>query len=480
MSFVLKRISNIVSFSALVVCLCWTVLNIGSVFAIYPSPFQVILLAALVGSFIALSRLVEQQCFERFIRSSCTRLVCWILLSPAWLALLSLTEVHYGDHRPLGYPELRTWFFLMVPLLGIGYAMLIATWFYEMRDDTDRDLFGSSLPLVIVAVALFVPFFSPTYFGALYFFILTILACLPICSRVSSPSAASPAEHSGWALSSRDRFLMPALCMLGLVFLILGGIALGFWGLADSIFFAGALMVLGFFGVQIYLNSIKEPMRWGRVLLGSASLIAITFVLGLFLGFTEIDTYQLEIVLFGATCFIIGMFFLIAFITRLTSEYFMRTSMLSLAAFYLSSLIAVLLVDWYVQLEGRNVENDVFILLLLSAIAIAWILFLIFSQRKPSELLLLLAGDDAIITETVYVEDPTFDESCQELADFFELTARESEVLPLLARGKTAAAIATELFISRNTVSTHTKHIYSKLGINSQDQLIELVDSSQS
>jgi ATP/maltotriose-dependent transcriptional regulator MalT len=48
------------------------------------------------------------------------------------------------------------------------------------------------------------------------------------------------------------------------------------------------------------------------------------------------------------------------------------------------------------------------------------------------------------------------------------LTAREVEVLRLVARGLTDAQVADELVLSRRTVSTHLSSIYSKLGIGSR------------
>lgn len=44
-----------------------------------------------------------------------------------------------------------------------------------------------------------------------------------------------------------------------------------------------------------------------------------------------------------------------------------------------------------------------------------------------------------------------------------ELSDRELEVLGCLARGRTTAQIASELFISENTVKTHVRHILEKL-----------------
>jgi DNA-binding CsgD family transcriptional regulator/tetratricopeptide (TPR) repeat protein len=48
------------------------------------------------------------------------------------------------------------------------------------------------------------------------------------------------------------------------------------------------------------------------------------------------------------------------------------------------------------------------------------------------------------------------------------LTAREAEVLTLVARGKTNRAIAAELYISEKTVASHLNHIFTKLGLTSR------------
>ena len=48
------------------------------------------------------------------------------------------------------------------------------------------------------------------------------------------------------------------------------------------------------------------------------------------------------------------------------------------------------------------------------------------------------------------------------------LTAREIEVLHLLAQGLTSAQIAEQLVISVVTVNFHVRSIYSKLGVTSR------------
>ena len=57
------------------------------------------------------------------------------------------------------------------------------------------------------------------------------------------------------------------------------------------------------------------------------------------------------------------------------------------------------------------------------------------------------------------------------------LTERESAVLNLLAEGRSQREIATSLFISHNTVKTHLKSVYRKLGVTSRDAAVEQLRS---
>lgn len=65
---------------------------------------------------------------------------------------------------------------------------------------------------------------------------------------------------------------------------------------------------------------------------------------------------------------------------------------------------------------------------------------------------------------------------CDELAEGFGLTEREREIFAMLARGRNARFIMEEFVLSRNTVKSHIKHIYAKLGVHSQQELINLVE----
>lgn len=64
---------------------------------------------------------------------------------------------------------------------------------------------------------------------------------------------------------------------------------------------------------------------------------------------------------------------------------------------------------------------------------------------------------------------------CKLLQEKSGLSDRETEIAFLLARGYSRPYIREKLFISKNTVATHIRHIYGKLGIHSKEELIDLV-----
>jgi len=53
------------------------------------------------------------------------------------------------------------------------------------------------------------------------------------------------------------------------------------------------------------------------------------------------------------------------------------------------------------------------------------------------------------------------------MASTTSLTTRETDVLLLLARGRTYVQVADELGVSLNTVASHVKNLYRKLGVRS-------------
>ena len=53
-----------------------------------------------------------------------------------------------------------------------------------------------------------------------------------------------------------------------------------------------------------------------------------------------------------------------------------------------------------------------------------------------------------------------------------KLSAREAEVMSLIAGGQTNGEIAAHLFLAEKTVKNHVRRIYSKLGVGSRGAAI--------
>ena len=64
----------------------------------------------------------------------------------------------------------------------------------------------------------------------------------------------------------------------------------------------------------------------------------------------------------------------------------------------------------------------------------------------------------------------------EQIAEDFSLTRRKAELLPFIARGRSARVIADALFVSENTIRTHTRRILEKTDLHSKQQVIDLIE----
>jgi len=111
----------------------------------------------------------------------------------------------------------------------------------------------------------------------------------------------------------------------------------------------------------------------------------------------------------------------------------------------------------------------------ITGIAIIFTLLGIWLARK------LTTPKTKVITETVVVEkevtvykqpDDAFTPD-EALISSLGLSRREIEVLQLMAAGATNQEIADQLFISLNTIKTHTSRMFEKLDVKRRTQAVE-------
>ena len=70
----------------------------------------------------------------------------------------------------------------------------------------------------------------------------------------------------------------------------------------------------------------------------------------------------------------------------------------------------------------------------------------------------------------------SFDTRCTRIAERGGLSTRETEIFRMLAQGRSQPYIRDVLYLSKNTVSTHTRHIYKKLDVHSKQELLDLLE----
>lgn len=71
------------------------------------------------------------------------------------------------------------------------------------------------------------------------------------------------------------------------------------------------------------------------------------------------------------------------------------------------------------------------------------------------------------------------DERFAELVQAHNLTPRETDIALYLRRGHSYAYIANALTVSENTVRTHVRNIYRKLGVSSREELIAAIHGEE-
>lgn len=71
-----------------------------------------------------------------------------------------------------------------------------------------------------------------------------------------------------------------------------------------------------------------------------------------------------------------------------------------------------------------------------------------------------------------------FKANCEIIANRYLLSRRETEVLFLLAKGHNSGAIQEKLYIAEGTAKTHIRHIYRKLDVHNQQELMKMVETA--
>ncbi|NDI98992.1 DNA-binding response regulator [Flavobacterium sp. LaA7.5] len=78
-----------------------------------------------------------------------------------------------------------------------------------------------------------------------------------------------------------------------------------------------------------------------------------------------------------------------------------------------------------------------------------------------------------IVEKTIYLQPEKEFTLNQTVLTELNLSTREMEVLELMAKGMSNAEIAEKLFVSLNTIKTHSSKLYEKLEVKRRTQAVE-------
>lgn len=109
-------------------------------------------------------------------------------------------------------------------------------------------------------------------------------------------------------------------------------------------------------------------------------------------------------------------------------------------------------------------RSDVF---LLGVLVLVFVGMLFFTQSDVQKL---------YATSRAGTPDASLEKKCENIARMCHLTNRESEVLVLLARGRTVRYICDELSIAQGTTKHHVSNIYRKVGVFDRQGLLDTIE----
>lgn len=232
---------------------------------------------------------------------------------------------------------------------------------------------------------------------------------------------------------------------------------------------AGAAVVIGAILIALAMMSVKT-LSMPRLCYGGITLfLMVGVLLGpaplLWASLTSIVPYAVNQA--ANSCFGLFMWIMTAALCQRFSATRVRTFALIRAGWALGPL-AGLLLGRFALLVGGLTPATVYACMLVAVLAVFVAMGAVFNERVLMETMDILPLE----------RRERFQDKCRLIIERYGLSEREGEIMIMFAKGRNLAYIQDELFISKSTVSTHRQHIYKKLGIHSQQELLDLVQAA--
>ena len=355
-------------------------------------------------------------------------------------------------------------------LIGVPCACLLAAWGRSFGEAPTKasvpevflaSLFGALFGLVV----LFMPISrADLAFRALPFISAIALMVAPLAADILKPVVVAGAP-------TQDTALLSAKIITGTA---LFGMAAGLMetfntdpGAAVMPTYGVALLLLAAFALGTLSLLLSDGFGKGAALNKAYRLALFVMMLGFllvpapFLVGSNVSGESIALAGYlGLSAVLISLFLVLASITGTsTTLSFSR----GFAALFGGEFIGVLLANTINSTQPDG-ATPYFVVVFAGMIVLFSYLFL-FTERDFGNL-------SEIVTST-----DSFEDRCKALIEHYGLSVREAEVLPFILKGRTSERISQELFISKSTVETHFRRIYTKANVHNRQELIDLSES---
>lgn len=390
--------------------------------------------------------------------------------------------------HPYGPESLRIPLAIMAGIgTGVGPAIMIVLW-VALYASLDIEVTETVVPasfLLIVVCMLIIPSLSTSIAIPLAIFLPIISGMLLVLSRNAHTSGESTQanfeethKRAPYPLTSMLRtflLILVAYAISCMVSFLPGGTAAF---LADSTAVVIGMLFAVALSVAIVLFSARIDLevyfRWM-----SAPLILSVVFAAFPYSITSTISSILANAMFTSLEIIMILYFIrIAHKAKLPASFFIG---IGVCATYTGLLIGYLLgIEGASLIAAGTLNAQAICLVLVGIVAVAMLLVPREDSAWTGGYSSALISPSVPPTASVSEDRPTnphitFDMICDSVAQAHKLSARETEVFKLMAQGRSQPYIRDVLYLSKNTVSTHIKHIYRKLDIHSKEELIDMV-----
>lgn len=314
--------------------------------------------------------------------------------------------------------------------------------------------------------------FSATFIGGnaarfmAVVFQLAPVACMTLLVDVA-PDKAIPPAVSGEKSDDRSKIPMIATVLQSLIFFEVGltvSLAIDLGALSPCILFASGVAAAVAVD-SLWLNALSDR-NMSRI----SPTLRVAALLALFMFSEEVTVAAMCVLLFSCVVFVV-----LGYVAM--SEHVRMSRLLSLRvfakarAFDFCALALGLGCGW--AAAGLFPDNAMAAVRIAAAIAVVYT----FVGDLRHRVIFPEAGLD--VEEGLHGPDAVTLKRCKAIAERCGLSARQAEVLVLLAKGRSAKFIERELTISLATAQTHIRNIYYKTGVHSKQELINLIEQTK-